>query len=262
MRQPTGHDQALDGKAAQVIRPAGHGPVVLVCEHASNHIPAAFGALGLSPEDLSRHIAWDPGALPVATALAAALDAPLVAGTLSRLLFDCNRPPEAPDAIPARSEIFDIPGNRDLTPPQRADRVRLIHDPFRATLCALLDQAHPRALVTVHSFTPVYHGQPRAVEIGLLHDADSRLADAMLDCAAHHSAAQVQRNAPYGPQDGVTHTLRAHALPRGLLNVMLELRNDLIATPAQQQAVAAMLAGWITAALQRLTSPEEATCTR
>jgi len=110
----------------------------------------------------------------------------------------------------------------------------------------------PPALVTVHSFTPVYHGRRRAVELGILHDDDSRLADAMLARAPAHTAMRTGRNDPYGPEDGVTHTLRRHALPRGLPNVMLEIRNDLIATPADQDRAAAALCALLAAALGAL----------
>jgi predicted N-formylglutamate amidohydrolase len=104
-------------------------------------------------------------------------------------------------------------------------------------------------IVTIHSFTPVYHGQHRAVEIGVLHDSDARLADAMLDIAGRHTPLNVLRNAPYGPQDGVTHTLKEHAIRSGHLNVMIEIRSDLIETQRQQTDMAAMLAGWIAAAV-------------
>ena len=52
----------------------------------------------------------------------------------------------------------------------------------------------------------------------------------------------VRRNEPYGPEDGVTHTLILHALPRRLDNVMLEVRNDLIADAAGQRRMAERLA--------------------
>ena len=112
-------------------------------------------------------------------------------------------------------------------------------------------------LVTVHSFTPIYYGKPRAVEVGVLHDADARLADALLSDLAGFASMAVRRNEPYGPADGVTHTLKEHALPGGHLNVMLELRNDLLAGEAGQSAMAASLADWLTQALTRL---EAGTC--
>lgn len=227
----------------------GRGPVVVVCEHASNAIPARYGRLGLHPDLLDSHIAWDPGALAVAHQLSKAMDAPLVAGELSRLLFDCNRPPEAPDAVPERSEIHEIPGNQNLTVAERARRTHAIHDPFREALQGVVTRfAKPPVMITVHSFTPVYRGQPRDVEIGLLHDNDDRLARTMMSNAPDHTDRVVRLNDPYGPQDGVTHTLRAHALPIGAVNVMLEIRNDLIRDTVAQTTMAAMLTRWIAAA--------------
>lgn len=250
-----------------VLNPQGAGRVVLVCEHASSFVPASYDGLGLDPAALRAHIAWDPGALAVAQELARLLDAPLVASRVSRLLYDCNRPPEAPSAVPEESEIYRIPGNAGLSAEERRRRAERFYFPFRDALAAAIDahtaRAGPPAVVTVHSFTPVYRGAARAVEIGILHDEDARLADAMLD-AAHGvgcgaTDVVVRRNEPYGPEDGVTHTLREHALPRGLANVMIEIRNDLIASDDDARAMARRLAGWLNAALDAVGgAPAEA----
>ena len=110
-----------DGDAAvEVLNPNGAGPAVLLCEHASAHIPAAYRGLGLSPAERKSHAVWDPGACALARRLSALLDVPLIAGAVSRLVFDCNRPPEAPSAMVERSELIDVPGNRNLTAAQRA----------------------------------------------------------------------------------------------------------------------------------------------
>lgn len=245
-------DQADDNaERVRVMRPGGESSVVLVCEHASAHIPEEFDGLGLSPAARRSHVAWDPGALAVAEAMSEALDAVLVAGCVSRLVYDCNRPPEAPDAMPARSETFDIPGNVDLSPEARAARVRGYYEPFRQALARQVAATPDPVLVTVHSFTPVFHGQPRVEEIGIVHDRDRRLADAVLDEASGQDRFGVARNAPYGPEHGVTHTLREHALPKGHRNVMIELRNDLIATQAAQREMAEQLSSWVTAAMAR-----------
>ncbi|WP_370400287.1 N-formylglutamate amidohydrolase [Sulfitobacter sp. JB4-11] len=232
----------------RTVNPNGRSPLVLVCEHASAHIPERFDHLGLPPEARETHIAWDPGALAVAERMSKKLDARLVAGTLSRLIYDCNRPPDAPDAMPDRSEAYDIPGNVDLSDAEKDARIKGIYEPFHAVVAQMLAKSPKAVCVTVHSFTPTYHGQPRSVEIGVLHDEDARLADAMLAIAAQHTLMRVERNAPYGPQDGVTHTLQRHALPAGHPNVMIEVRSDLIATSAEQQAMGTMLAHWISAA--------------
>ncbi len=220
--------------------------VIVVCEHASNRIPAALNGLGLAPGVAESHIAWDPGALPVAQALAGRLAAPLVHGGISRLVYDCNRPPEAVDAIPAVSEIHAVPGNQGLSDSARQKRIAEVYEPFRASLAGEIAR-YPglSLLVTVHSFTPVYRGERRAVELGLLHGTDPRFAAAMADAppAGWHFDTRV--NEPYGPADGVTHTLDLHGAPNGLLSVMLEIRNDLIAAETDQAAMAAALGDWI-----------------
>lgn len=241
---------------ALVVNPGGKAPVVLVCEHASPVIPSEFARMGLSAQAVLSHIAWDPGAMAVAERLAVLLDAPLVAGTLSRLLYDCNRPPEAPDAIATRSETFDIPRNASLSKAAREARIREIYEPFCRKLEATIEAkmaSPPPALVTLHSFTPVYLGQVRALEIGILHDADTRLADALLTVAADRPGLCFRRNEPYGPEDGVTHTLKRHGLQNGLPNAMIEIRNDLIATAAQQETMAQLLYDLLQAALARLS---------
>lgn len=225
--------------------------MVLVCEHAAHDIPASMNSLGLSAENAKSHVAWDPGAMGVARGLSARLDAALVASTVSRLVYDCNRPPSSLDAMPVRSEVVDIPGNVGLSETDRSARTETYYEPFRKTLAHRVQNTDHPVLVTVHSFTPVYHGQTRAVEIGVLHDVDARLADAMLETAQTHTPLIVERNQPYGPQNGVTHTLKEHALPGDHLNVMLEIRNDLIRTDEEQDKIAATIAAWLRDALTK-----------
>lgn len=214
------------------------GDFLLVCEHASPFIPDRFGGLGVNESVRTSHIGWDPGAYPVASALAEDLDAPLLASRVSRLVYDCNRPPEAATAIPASSEIHRIPGNENLDADEQAERARLYYEPFHARVRRELERLRRRSsspvLMTIHSFTPEFFGKSRATEIGILHDEDSRFADAMLECLAAATSFRLGRNDPYGPDDGVTHTLVRHALPLGIANVMIEIRNDLIETPSAQ----------------------------
>ena len=237
-----------------VENPQGQSPVVIVCEHASYYIPDLYDNLGLEANALQSHAAWDPGALGLAQGMSARLDAALVASGVSRLIYDCNRPPTSFDAMPTQSEAIKIPGNVGLTPEQRLDRTNRYYKPFRVQLSKRIVSTPNAIIVTVHSFTPHYHGASRAVEIGILHDIDTRLADIMLQLAPFHTDANVQRNAPYGPEHGVTHTLKEHAIKAGLLNVMIEVRNDLIQTAKQQDAMANVLANWLSVSLEQLQS--------
>lgn len=250
----------LTDDLVKVMNPEGQSSVVVVCEHASCFIPAVYKDLGLAPDALKSHAVWDPGALAVAQGLASCLDATLIAAGVSRLVYDCNRPPSAPDAMPHQSEAIKVPGNVNLTDAQRQARVDIYYEPFRAVLAETLAAQQKPVVITVHSFTPIYHGQIRAVEIGILHDSDTRLADVMLEIAPDHTDALVQRNAPYGPEHGVTHTLKEHAISNGYLNVMLEIRNDLIQDAQSQTEMAKCIANWLSAALAHLHITQAVQC--
>ena len=241
-----------DSGMVQVFNGTGKARVLLICEHATNFIPASFNNLGLSKEQLISHIAWDPGAIETAEAMARLLDAPLISAPVSRLLYDCNRPPESPTAIPLISEKQPIIGNANLSDEARQQRVTDYYRPFEAAVAKQVSSMDTPLIITVHSFTPVFLGQQRQVEIGVLHDEDSRFADVFLQQVLTDVRFNILRNQPYAPTDGVTHTLKQHALPSGLANVMLEIRNDLIASPTQQQQMAVYLAKHIVLAAKRL----------
>lgn len=245
-----------DNPAVQIFNELGTGPFVLVCEHASNRIPSEFSHLGISPSAQQSHAGWDIGALALSTALSNKLASPLVASTVSRLIYDCNRAPTSTTAIVPSSETEDIPGNLKLTQAQRTRRVCAIYQPFSKALNDLLDSRQAQristCLVTVHSFTPVFHGHVRTVELGVLHDIDSTFADLILSIATKHTTMIVERNEPYGPTDDVTHTLQKHALPRGLTNVMLEIKNDLLLEPSSIEKVSTELSQLLTEALNKI----------
>ncbi|RGP38624.1 N-formylglutamate amidohydrolase [Pseudotabrizicola alkalilacus] len=232
--------------AATVENRDAAGAILLVCEHASNAFPEPWGSLGLTEAQQRAHVAWDPGALDLSRALAQRLDAALVHARVSRLIYDLNRGPDRPDAMAARSEVHDIPGNLGLTPQDRLHRAEALYLPFHTALHAeivrRLALGRATVVITLHSFTPVYHGQPRAVEFGVIHDADDRLAKAIVAAAQSLTDLACALNEPYSAADGVTHTLRLQATPYGLANAMLEIRNDLIATPEQAEAMADRLA--------------------
>ena len=241
----TGWDH--DGRAG-----ADHGApgVILLCEHASNALAAPWQDAG--EVLLASHAASDIGALGLARALGprlamAAGGAELVAAPLSRLIYDLNRSPDRPDACPAQSEVHPVPMNRAVDAAERLRRTERLYLPFhnlvRARLARALALGARPAVLTIHSFTPVWHGQPRAVEFGVIHDAMPGLAREIVAAADDMNLGLVtELNAPYSAADHVTHSLRLHALPYGLDNAMLEIRNDLIDRPDTQEAMAARLA--------------------
>ena len=210
----------------------GQSDVILVAEHAGRQLPAFVGSLGLDDEAMMSHIAWDIGVAELSRMLSKLLDAPLIMQRYSRLVYDCNRAFEAPDAIVTESDNIAVPGNAGLTAEHRKKRYEEIYMPFEAAIEALFQKRKAvgihSVLVTLHSFTPVYKGQQRHLELGILHDADTRLADALMQQSRLENAFSTARNEPYAPADGVTHTLVRHGVNDGLLNVMFEVRNDLL----------------------------------
>ncbi|WP_192259034.1 N-formylglutamate amidohydrolase [Mesorhizobium caraganae] len=230
-----------------VTNPGGSSPFVLTCDHASNFMPAKFGTLGLPAEDLFRHIAWDPGALPVARRMAEALDATLIETRISRLIVDCNRPLDAPDLVPPVSETTIIPGNAGLSDTQRAERIALSWRPFHDTIAKIIDDRLARGqetrLVSVHSFTPVYKGKNRPWHIGIIHDDDRRLASPLIAALQRLAGVTVGVNEPYSPADRVYFTLERHARSRGLACAMIEIRNDEISGETGQRKWADLLTG-------------------
>ena len=227
---------------------------LILCEHASNRIPEGLGTLGLSRQALSSHIAWDPGAKSLATGLAQRLDGVLVTGNVSRLVYDCNRPPEAHSAVPRQSEVYTIPGNQSLSSEDRAVRVERVYKPFCKTVQGQID-LHRRTLdllVTVHSFTPVYNGNGRDVEVGVVHGRDRRFSDALMGALDKDAPYTVRLNEPYSEADGVAHSLDLYGAANGLMNVMIEVRNDLLTTEGDVQDMANHLAVWIGAARSSL----------
>jgi len=234
-------------EAATTLRPNGLSTFFLTCEHADNRLPRKLGLLGLSDEDLRRHIAWDIGAGGVAKGLSERLDATLVMQNYSRLAVDCNRAPHADDFIPVVSETTEIPGNRDIAADEREARERELFEPYHAAVRSALDAraaaGRPSVLVSVHSCTPVYHGVWRPWHIGVMYNRDDRFAAALLTVLKQHGELTVGENKPYDLDHDRDYAVPVHGERRGILHTQLEIRQDLITDAKGQAEWADRLAG-------------------
>lgn len=252
--------RSVDDGAVRVVNRAGSSPYLLVCDHASNWLPSEYGTLGLPQADMLRHIAWDPGALPVAEEMSARLDATLVAAGVSRLAIDCNRPLDAPDLIPPVSETTVIAANAGLSEAARAARIALSWQPFHDTIEKIVEEraaaGQATFIVSIHSFTPVYKDVVRPWEIGILHDDDERLSAPLIEALTATGRYTVGDNQPYSPADRVYFTLERHARSRGLPCAMIEIRNDEIADPAGQHRWAELLSRHL-AGIRPAATPED-----
>ena len=216
------------------------GGLLLLCDHASNALPARYGDLGLPPGEFERHIAYDIGAAAMTHRMAAILEAPALMATYSRLLIDPNRGANDPTLVMRVSDGAVVPGNARVDEADIADRLAAYWTPYRTaidqTLDAMLATGTVPAIVSLHSFTPTMKGRPRPWHVGLLWDDDARLAGPLLAALADEPdlqppATRIGDNEPY---DGALpgDTMDTHATRRGLANVLIEVRQDLIGTEA------------------------------
>lgn len=236
---------------------------MITCDHASNRVPPCIGggSLGLSDEDMARHIAFDPGAAGLVLALGEVLDAPAILSDFSRLVIDPNRGEEDPTLLMRLYDGTIIPANRHADAAEKERRLNAFHRPYHAAYEALAAQREDRAICAVHSFTPQLKGRPkRPWQVGILSAYDKRLTDPLLEALRNDQALAeeveaetgepwcVGDNEPYighFPGDSIDH----HALRHGRPNILIELRQDLIATPADQAKWAARLAPHMEAVL-------------
>jgi len=235
----------------------GASAFFFTCDHAGRAIPAALGDLGVSESERMRHIAWDIGVAELGRRLARRLDAFLITQTYSRLVIDCNRHPGSPQSIVTVSERTAIPGNEGITTEQAEERATEIfhpyHDRIRAELDARAAQGRPTVLVTLHSFTPVFMDDRRAMHGGVLYNRDGRLGRALLAQLRSESGLVIGDNEPYAATDATDYALVVHGERRGLLHVEIEVRQDLIDHAAGQDAWADRLARVLPRALQAVT---------
>jgi predicted N-formylglutamate amidohydrolase len=236
----------------RVLCASGRSDFLLTADHAGRLIPRRLGRLGVPDSELDRHIAWDIGIAGVTERLSAALDATAVLQTYSRLVIDCNRDPSVPSAMPEVSETTPIPGNVGLSAVDRAARVAAIFTPYHTRIAALLDAraaaGRRTVFVAMHSFTPVFKGESRAVQVGVLFNRDVRLAEALLHLLRAEGDIVVGENAPYAVSDTSDYGVPVHGEQRGLPHVEVEIRQDLIADAAGQAAWAARFARLLPAA--------------
>jgi predicted N-formylglutamate amidohydrolase len=232
----------------ELFNGGGQVPLLLICDHATRFIPRALKGLGLDEAALTRHIAWDIGIAEVTRQLARRLDAPALLSHFSRLIVDPNRQLDNPTLMPEISDGTVVPGNRDLDEAQRRARVATFFKPYHDAIDGQLDamQAAGRtpALVSMHSFTPIMHGIQRPWEIGILWNRDPRLPRPLME-RLRAEGLTVGDNEPYSGADGHGYTQHTHGDRRGLANVLIEVRQDLIDT----QQGASLWAGRLAAAL-------------
>ena len=223
--------------------------LLILCDHAQNHIPEGYHDLGLRHEDLHRHMALDLGAEGVAEMLATMLGAPAVLSRFSRLLIDPNRGLDDPTLIMQLSDGLMVPGNVGLSAEQVEDRLDRFYRPYHAAIERAVDAGiaagKPPAILSIHSFTQAWRGVPRPWAASVLWDKDPRLPLPLIRALRTIPDVMVGDNVPYSGQLKGD-TLYRHATARGLAHALVEVRQDLILSEEGQGIWAAHLARTIT----------------
>lgn len=206
--------------------------LLIICDHASNHVPLEFDNLGLPPERLREHIAIDIGAEAVARGMAERLQCTALLSGTSRLVIDCNRLLEDPTSIPSVSDDVVIPGNQNLSDEERRRRIERFFKPYHSEMRHQVDRRLAAdvipAIISVHSFTPEMAGFARPWQISLLWDRDPRLAPPLIEYLRRDSNLVVGDNEPYSGVSPHGYALKTYGVDMGLPLVLFEIRQDLV----------------------------------
>ena len=205
---------------------------LVICDHSSNKIPLEYKNLGISKKDLESHRAFDLGACSVATELSQLLNCNLVMANFSRLLIDPNRGEDDPTLIPKLSEGKVIKGNMNVSMSksdiERNDRILQFYLPYHEQINSFinksLDSGKTPKILSIHSFTPIWKGKKREIDIGILWDKDDRLSKIFLNSLKN---IKLGDNKPYSGRLK-NDTLYKHATSKGIPHVLIELRQDLL----------------------------------
>lgn len=236
-----------------ILGQPSNGGILVVCDHASNHVPDEI-SLGIDPELLSQHIAYDIGVMDVATFMVDLSGCAAFVATNSRLVVDLNRKPEDLSAIPLTSDGIEIPGNR-LDAAGRQDRLARFFHPYHAALEDVLHRQRPSLILSVHSFTPRLESQPydhRPWEVGILYNEYETAANLAIE-RLEGEGLVVGDQLPYSGKL-LNATMNRHAEANDIPYVGVEIRQDLVGTSAGQERFAAILAEMAQYVAERLAS--------
>lgn len=235
--------------AYRIVGESRPGPWLITCDHASNRVPdwVGGGSLGIAPADMARHIAYDVGAAGLTLALAERLDSPAILSNFSRLVIDPNRGEDDPTLVMRLYDGTIIPANRHIGALDVEDRLHRLYRPYHTAYAALAARQPDTVVLAIHSFTPCLKGRaPRPWHIGVLHSpVDNRLSLPLIARLQQEHDLCIGDNEPYSghlPGDAIDR----HALTHRRHNSLIELRNDLIGTEAEQQHWADRLAPILT----------------
>lgn len=246
----------IDPPPFHLFNQDGSAPFLLTCDHASNALPLGYGSLGIAPEKMFEHIAWDVGAAAVTRQLSMMLDAPAILGGTSRLFVDLNRYPDDPTAVATRSDGVHVTGNEGLDTAEHAHRMEW-HSRYHSELENQLDRLRSQGnqkppIIFIHSFTPVFANHRRPWHVGVLHNHDSPLSGHLLTELQKDDRLVVGDNKPYSVDEPRSYSIFQHAIEQGREYIALEIRQDLIENISDAESWGEMLEPPLRRALENI----------
>jgi predicted N-formylglutamate amidohydrolase len=223
---------------------------LIICDHASKYVPTKYKGLGLDNNTLNTHIAYDIGVKEVATLIAKSLKCPLIMSNFSRLLIDANRGIDDPTLIMKISDGKIIHGNKDISflvdCKEKKQRINFYYNIYHNKISEIIERLEKKkknpAIISIHSFTPIFAGNKREIELGILWDSDNRLPDIFFDYLnKNHKDINVGNNKPYSGRMK-NDTLHRHGTKQGLANILIEIRQDLIYDSIGQKKISKIIA--------------------
>ena len=225
--------------------------LLIVADHASNHIPKKYDSLGLTKKEIFTHKAYDLGIRDLAINLSNKLNSQLVLGNYSRLLIDCNRDVNDPTLITAISDRKLIEGNKKITKQERVYRINKIYKPYHNQIKTKILEKKINVIISLHSFNPIFKGKKRSLKYGILSNQDRRLSDLIVD-ELRKKKNVVGDNEPY-KGSLIGDTLYKHALKRGIYHSLIEIRNDLLSDVKKIDQVSNLLYRVINKSIKKLS---------
>lgn len=216
--------EAYETVAATAASPA----VLITCEHASNRLPPGWSWPASDAHLAAQHWGYDLGIAPFAHHLARALGAPAVLSRFTRLLVDPNRPLGHETLFRDRADGQPIALNVGLTPQDAQRRIEGYYTPYHDAVDAMVRAFPGVPVLSLHSYTDLYEGAPRAVQLGVLYDADEAYGRAWW-AQLRHVPLDVRINEPWSGLEGLMYSAQLHATRHGRRAVELEIRQDLLA---------------------------------
>ncbi len=220
------------------------GPFLFTCEHATRRLPE-WEAEPADLPFLEDHWGFDVGAADLTRELARLCESGALLSRFSRLVCDPNRAPEEASFVVAEVAGHALSFNLSVDAVERARRRARYFDPYHAAIDSALAERFaagpPVRLCSIHSFTPVFDGCARPMEVGVLFDDHEPHALRVADALEREGFA-VAQNEPYSGFAGLIYAARRHGREHGVVYLELEVRNDLIATAQQVRAIAPRIA--------------------